>query len=137
MIRLLALLFSLAVLAFAAPLQAQVDLKGDALVYCGSASNTTAPASIDEDRARQATPEWQTIKNEGVRKGSARYKLLIAEADKRIRTAAREVASSRGKDLVVRAGDVADAKGKDVVDITDAVVDKLSQNPLAPPVAVG
>jgi Skp family chaperone for outer membrane proteins len=137
MFRSLALLVSLVIANLGGSLQAQVDLKSDAVVYFGSASNTTAPASIDEDKVREATPEWQTIKAEGVRKGSARYKILMAEADKRIREAVRDVASTNSKDLVVRSGDVSDAKGKDVIDITNEVVEKLSQNPLAPPACVG
>lgn len=132
-----AFLLSLAVAILPGSLPAQVDLKSDAVVYFGNASNTTAPASVDEDRVREATPEWQTIRAEGVRKGSARYKILMAEADKRIREAVRDVALNRSKDLVVRAGDVTDAKGKDVADITNDVVERLSQNPLAPFALVG
>jgi hypothetical protein len=119
------------------PLQAQVELKHGAVVYFGSETNTSAPAAIDEDKVREATPEWQTIKAEGVRKGSARYKILIAEMDKRIREVVREVATDEGKDLVVRDGDVSDAKGKDVGDLTGKVVEKLEKNPLAPRPLVG
>lgn len=137
MIRSLLLVVFLTLAALPGSLLAQVDLKSDAVVYFGSASNTTAPAYVDEDRVRDATPECQTIRNEGVRKGSARYKILMAEADKRIRQAVKDVASARSKDLVVRSGDVTDAKGKDVADITNEVVEKLSQNPLASACAVG
>ena len=104
---------------------AQVTLKQDAVVYSGSASNTTAPASIDEARVRKATPEWQTIESEGVRRGSARYLLLIAEMDKRIRSAVQKAATKTSKDLVVRSGDVTDTKGKTVVDLTDDVIANL------------
>lgn len=137
MFRSLTLLVCLVAAAISGSLHAQVELKSEAVLYFGNASNTTAPATVDEDKVREATAEWQTIKSEGVRKGSARYKILMAEADKRIREAVRDVASTRSKDLVVRAGDVADAKGKDVVDITNDVVEKLSQNPLAPLACVG
>jgi hypothetical protein len=104
---------------------AQVTLKQDAVVYSGSACNTTAPASIDEARVRKATPEWQTIEAEGVRRGSARYLLLVAEMDKRIRSAVQKAATKTSKDLVVRSGDVTDAKGKTVVDLTDDVIANL------------
>ncbi|GAB4142793.1 MAG: hypothetical protein Fur0037_10120 [Planctomycetota bacterium] len=117
-------------------LRGQVDLKSGAVIYFGSESNTTAPAEIDEAKVLEATPEWQTIKTEGVRKGSARYRILMGEASKRIRMAVREVATSSGKDLVVRSGDVADARGKNVTDITAEVVERLSQNPLDPLVSV-
>jgi Skp family chaperone for outer membrane proteins len=113
-------------LAMAASLPAQVDLKDSAVVYFGSAANTSAPGTIDETKVREATSEWQTIKAESVRPGSARYLLLVAEMDKRIREAVKSVAGETGKDLVVRANDIEDQRGREVVDITDKVVGKLT-----------
>jgi hypothetical protein len=104
------------------PTLAQVDLKQDAVVYHGSASNTSAPATIDEAKVREATPEWQTIQADGVRRGSARYILLVAEMDKRVRSAVQQAAASAGKDLVVRSGDVSNAHGKPVTDLTKDVI---------------
>ncbi|MBK8100840.1 MAG: hypothetical protein IPK26_27450 [Planctomycetes bacterium] len=104
---------------------AQVTLNGDAVVYFGAAANTSAPASIDETKVKEATTEWQTIQAEGVRPGSARYRLLAAEMDKRIREAVKNVAAGASKDLVVRSGDVANAQGKEIVDLTDKVIAKL------------
>ena len=104
---------------------AQVDLKSDAVVYFGSASNTSAPAVVDEQRVREATAEWQTIQAEGVRRGSARYMLLVGEMDRRIRAAARTAASNASKDLVVRSGDIQNDNGKTVVDITSDVIANL------------
>lgn len=106
-------------------LAAQIDLNSDAVVYVGSAANTTAPASIDETKVKEATTEWQTIQAEGVRPGSARYRLLAAEMDKRIREAVKNAASAASKDLVVRSGDVSNAQGKEIVDLTDKVIAKL------------
>ncbi len=104
---------------------AQVDLKSDAVVYFGSASNTSAPATIDEQKVREATPEWQTIQSEGVRRGSARYILLAAEMDKRIRDAAQKAAAAASKDLVVRSGDITNARGKATNDLTTSVIANL------------
>ncbi len=104
---------------------AQVDLKSDAVVYFGSCSNTSAPAVLDEQRVREATQEWQTIQAEGVRRGSARYMLLVGEMDRRIRAAARTAASNASKDLVVRSGDIQNDNGKTVVDITSDVIANL------------
>ena len=117
---------ALFLLAMKASLLAQVDLKDTAVVYFGSAANTTAPASLDETKVREATAEWQTIKSEGVRAGSARYLLLVGEMDKRIRDAVKSVAGEAGKDLVVRANDIENQRGREVVDITDKVVGKLT-----------
>ena len=114
-----------AVLSFAAAALAQVDLKQDAVTYFGSASNTSAPATIDEAKVREATPEWQTIQADGVRRGSARYILLVAEMDKRIRAAAQKAAADASKDLVVRAGDISNARGKSATDLTAQVIAKL------------
>ena len=85
---------AIALLLSATQSLAQVDLKTDAVVYFGSASNTSAPATIDQAKVRKATPEWQKIQAEGVRRGSARYILLMGEMDKRIRKAARAAASA-------------------------------------------
>ncbi len=115
---------SLFVLGAVAPAQG-VALRKDAVVHLGSATNTTAPASIDKDKGKEATPEWKTIQSEGGKKGTARYKLLVAEMDKRIRAAVKAVASSGSHDLVVGKGGVENVRGKDVADITTEVIGKL------------
>jgi len=124
-LRVRSLLCLITVVVSAAQAMAQVDLKQDAVVYFGSASNTSAPATIDETKVRKATPEWQKIQAEGVRRGSARYILLMGEMDNRIRSAALKVAGSTGKDLIVRKGDISDAKGKTVVDVTAKIIRDL------------
>jgi hypothetical protein len=106
----------------AAEATAQVELKADAVTYFGSASNTSAPATIDETKVREATPEWQTIQAEGVRRGSARYILLVGEMDKRIREAAQKAAADASKDLVVRSGDISNNRGKKPADLTTQVI---------------
>jgi Skp family chaperone for outer membrane proteins len=80
---------------------------------------------IDEARVRRATAEWQTIEAEGVRRGSARYMLLMSDMDRRIRNAVHKAAADASKDLVVRQGDVSDRKGRPVVDLTDEVIARL------------
>ncbi len=104
---------------------AQVHLRPDAVVFAGSAINTTAPAVIDELRVRRATAEWQTIESESIRHGSARYMLLMADMDIRIRLAVKQAAASACKDLVVRTGDLNDRKGRLVTDLTDDVIARL------------
>ncbi len=116
-----------AFLAFGAvSLPAQgVKLGSGPIVFCGSASNCTKPATIRYEAVRDATPEWQTIESDGVRKGSARYTLLTARMGQRIKAAADAVAGSEGHDLVVNEGDIEDARGLEVSDITDQVVQAL------------
>jgi hypothetical protein len=104
---------------------AQVEVKSDAVIYFGSATTTSAPAMIDEQKVREATPEWQTIQAEGVRRGTARYMLLQGEMDRRIRAAARLAAAHASKDLVVRTGDITNDQGRPAVDLTSDVIAKL------------
>ena len=104
---------------------AQVKLTRGAGVYSGSAANTSAPATIDEARVRDATSEWQRIQAEGIDVDSAQGKQLIGKMKNRIRDAVKSVAVDESRDLVVRSEDIADEMGKSVVDLTDKVIDKL------------
>jgi hypothetical protein len=109
-----------------------VELKSSATTYFGSAASCTQPATIDFDRVRDATPEWQTIRSEGIRKGSARYSLLISEMNARIHRACRKAAEEAGRDCVVGHRDIKDDRGLQVEDLTDAVVAKLESGELSP-----
>ncbi len=102
-----------------------IDVKSRALVLSGSSRNCTAPASIDYKKVRLETPEWQTIRGDGVRKGSARYTLLLNKMDKRIKDSCKAVAAEKGKDCVIRKGDVTDARGLKVTDMTSEVINRL------------
>lgn len=120
----LARLFAV-LLCLVAAASAQVKLKRGAVVYSGSAANTSAPATIDEARVRDATSEWQRIQAEGIDVDSAQGKQLIGKMKNRIRDAVKSVAVDESRDLVVRSEDIADEMGKSVVDLTDKVIDKL------------
>lgn len=109
-----------------------VELKSSASVYFGSASTCTQPATINHAKVRNATPEWQTIRSEGVRKGSARYSLLISEMTARIQRACRTVAEEEGRDCVVGHRDIKEDHGLGVVDITSSVVAKLESGEVSP-----
>lgn len=125
-------LSKLAVSAFllaglALPLSAQVTLKRSAVVYLGNASNTTAPATIDETKAKEATKEWKKIQADGIDQDSAQGKQLLQQINNKVREAVKTVASDESRDLVVRKDDISDKKGRDVVDLTDKVVAKLGE----------
>lgn len=96
-----------------------------AVVLYGSSTNTTKPATIDYKDVEQRTPEYQTIRSEGVRKGSARYDLLVSGMKVRIKMAAVLAARAGGIDCVVRKGDIKDAQGLEVMDLTDRVIAEL------------
>jgi hypothetical protein len=117
--------FALAALLLGSCLLGQVTVKRGAVVYHGSASNTSAPATIDETKVRDATKEWQKIQAEGIDVDSAQGKQLVAQMNSRIREAVKDVATSQSRDMVARSGDITDKQGRDVLDLTDKVVAKL------------
>ncbi len=112
-------------IGLAGSLDAQVSVKKGAVVYVGSASNTSAPATINETKVKEATKEWQKIQSEGIDPDSAHGKQLITQMNNSIRDAVKAVASSEGRDLVTRSGDITDRQGRDVVDLTSKVIEKL------------
>ncbi|MCA8976870.1 MAG: OmpH family outer membrane protein [Planctomycetes bacterium] len=120
-------LFSTAlVMAFmASAISAQVTLKRGAVVYAGSAANTTAPATIDEKKVQEATEEWKKIEADGIDLDSARGKQLVQKMNAKVREAVKAIATDESRDLVVRKDDIIDDKGHEVVDLTDKVVKKL------------
>ena len=117
-----------AMLMLCAIAPAQVTLKRAHVVYFGSAANTSAPATIDEEKVRDATKEWQKIESEGIDKDSAQGKQLVQKMNSRIREAVKAVAGDESRDLVVRTDDITDTRGRDVVDLTEKVVEKLEKN---------
>lgn len=112
-------------LCLAASLVCQVTLKRGAVVFHGSASNTSAPATIQEAKVREATREWQKIQADGIDPDSAQGKQLIAQMNGKIRDAVKAAATAEGRDMVARKGDISDTQGRDVVDLTDKVVAQL------------
>lgn len=117
--------FMAAILACAT--NAQVTLKRGAVVYFGSAANTSAPATIDFKKVRAVTDEWKKIQDDGIDPESARGKQLIQKMNKVIREAVKDIASDENRDLVVRKKDIADDQGRDVVDLTKKVVEKIEE----------
>lgn len=115
-------------IAFAlAPATAQVAVKKGAVVYHGSASNTSAPAVIQESKVKEATAEWKKIQAESIDTGSAQGKQLVVQMNNRIREAVKSVAEAEGRDMVARKCDITDKQGRDVVDLTDKVVAKVGE----------
>ncbi len=114
-------------LFLALPLVAQVTVKKGAVIYQGSASNTTAPATVNESKVKEATPEWKKIQAEGIDTDSAQGKQLIVQMNNRIREAIKEVAKAEKRDMVTRKDDITDKQGRDVVDLTDKVVTKVGE----------
>ncbi len=99
--------------------------KNDAVLLFGAKESCTKPATVDWKKVRKKTPEWKTIKSEGVKKGTARYSLLVSDLKKRVKKHVKKVAQDKGNDCVVRKGDISDAKGLSVDDLTSAVIKAL------------
>ena len=110
-----------------AVLTAQVTVRRGAVVYHGSASHTTAPATVVEKTVREATPEGQKMVDEDIDPDSARGKQLLVKMNQRIRQAIKSVAATESRDMVTRKEDLTDDQGRDVVDLTDLVVDKIKE----------
>ncbi|MCA8944266.1 MAG: hypothetical protein KDB80_16995 [Planctomycetes bacterium] len=102
-----------------------IEVKADATVLFGSTATCTKPASVEWKKVRKTTPEWQTIKSEGVKKGTARYSLLISEMTQRLKRLAKSVAQTHGFDCVVCEDDIDDEKGLDVEDVTKRIIKLL------------
>jgi len=109
----------------AGPLAAQVSLKRGAVVYAGSAANTSAPATIDYAKVKEATKEWKKLRSDGIDPDSAQGLQLLQQMSDRIREAANQAANDESRDLVVRKDDIVDPQGKSVADLTDKVIGKL------------
>lgn len=123
---------AVALLAATAVTAQGIELKSSAKIYFGTASTCTQPATIDVEKVRDATPEWKTIRSEGVRKGTARYSLLMSEMASRIERACRKVAEDDGRDCVVGEGGIKQDNGLEVKDITSAVVEMLESGDVSP-----
>ena len=102
-----------------------IKTKRGAVVLYGSVASCSQPATINYKKVQRATPEWKEIKSDGVRKGTARYDLLISAMNTRIKSAVQSAAQSESRDCVVRKGDIKDKGGLDVADLTDAVITEV------------
>ena len=130
--RLLLLAALFGALAVSAVSAQGVELKASGSVYFGSASTCSQPATIRFTTVRDATPEWKTIRSEGVRRGTARYTLLVSEMSARIQRACRKIAEDDGRDCVVGHRDIKNNNGLEVKDITADVVGELESRGVAP-----
>jgi hypothetical protein len=104
-----------------------ITVRRGAVVLFGSPASCSQPGSIQLRKLQRRTPEWKTIRVEGVREGTARHDLLTTRMNERITRAARLAASDRGCDCVLRKSDILDARGKTIRDLTDDVIAQLSR----------
>lgn len=94
-------------------------------VLWGNAHRSTAPAEVDLAQAIAATREGRRIEDEGIERGSARYDILMAKANARVRTVVRRIAIANSRDCVVKSASYRNPDGLPVSDLTSKVVDAL------------
>ena len=119
------LLFVLAASAPMAQARSGIRVSDPDKVILGQAGQCVKPAQVDYKKLQEATPEFRTIRDEGVEKGTARYELLVRKMTQRLREIIKDLAADKGYDCVVMKGSVKDPQGLTVVDITNEALEKL------------
>ena len=91
-----------------------------AKVYFGFADAFSAPAVVDSARVLESLPPMKRIRDEKVAKESAKWHLLISEANSQFQKVLKSVAKSGGYDLIAEVGSVSGPRA--VPNITDEAI---------------
>ena len=92
-------------------------------VYYGDKNRFSNPCVMDREKVFEKIPAYQTIKQEGLDKTSARYFFLLEEANKVFRDKVKAVTKKLEYDLTVEKGEIkASKKGYKFKDITKDVI---------------
>jgi hypothetical protein len=89
-------------------------------VYHGLADAFSSPAVIEASKVMETLPAMKTIEGEGVKKSSARYFVLLNEANQQFQKAVKAVAKDQGYDLLAEVGAVTGPKT--IPNATDQVI---------------
>lgn len=89
-------------------------------VYFGCTDAFSSPATVDSTRLMEVLPPVKTIKEDGVKKDSARWFILTNEANQQFQKALKAVAKEKGHDLIAEVGAVTGPRV--ITDITDAAI---------------
>ncbi|MBI3820127.1 MAG: hypothetical protein HY286_15645 [Planctomycetes bacterium] len=89
-------------------------------VYLGSADAFTSPAVVESSKVMEILPAMKTIKDESVKKDSARWFILVNEANQQFQKALKAVAKEHSYDLVAEVGSVTGPKA--ITDATDLAI---------------
>jgi len=98
-------------------------ISGD--VYYGDKNRFNNPCVLKRDTVFKKIPAYQKIIREKLDKNSARYYLLLEEANRTFQNIVKTVASRLGYDLVAEKGCIKSSKRIRIKDITKEVVDAL------------
>lgn len=107
--------------------QAQIKIEKGFELF-GSPSNCSRPATVDYEKLLKETDEYKKIQSKGIRKGSARYRQLMTNADIKIKKVVKAVAQEKGHDLVFRKGKLnANPNNLTITNIHDNVMRALKE----------
>ena len=90
----------------------------------GQSYKVSKPALCDSKQVFDATPEYQKIKDDKIKKGSAQHRILIQAASNRFKNAVQKVMSQKGHGLVAETGAIV-CEGHSLPDITQALIANL------------
>jgi len=89
-------------------------------IYYGSPDSFAVPAVLDAKKVMAKLPAMQKIEAESVAKESARWYVLMHEANQQFKKALKSVAKDSGYDLIAESGAV--VATKNIADVTDLVL---------------
>ena len=111
-----------AALAQAIP-EAQID---KSRIYFGMPGSFENPGEVDMEVALQSTPEFVEMKKKRIEHGTAKYWILVADANDRVHRAIGVVGRATDYDLIAEKGYLGKLDPPvDCDDITEAVVDRI------------
>jgi hypothetical protein len=89
-------------------------------VYHGLPDAFTAPAIVEASKVMDTLPAMKSIESEGVKKSSARWYLLVNEANLQFKKALKSVATDKGYDLIAEVGALSSTQT--ITNVTDDVI---------------
>lgn len=89
-------------------------------VYLGLADAFVSPALIESTKVMETIPAIKTIQNDGIKKDTARWFVLMNEANQQFQKAIKSVAKDGGYDLIGEVGSVSGSRT--IANITDTVI---------------
>jgi len=105
--------------------EAKIKYRVTGDVYFGDRYQFSKPCVLCRKKIFEKIPEYQTIVHEQLNKNSARYHLLIEQANRVFRSKIKEALEGLGYDLVVEKKGIK-ARGVKIPDISKEVIAKIT-----------
>ncbi len=95
-------------------------------IFFGDPKAFDSPAAVDIQTIIETTPEYQEIKRDKIKRGTAKYWILLSKTTDRAIEAIADVAKDEGYDLIAARDYLKDLKPKVAAeDVTKTVVKKI------------